>query len=100
MQIDDDEVVGGGYESADEQQFSSETASSYSSDVSASSEPLQKRNKRKAYVPRGACNVLVPAGVDLFEPEYDPFPGPSSGILFALKYHIFDSMKCNGCKEQ
>ncbi|VDK84661.1 unnamed protein product [Litomosoides sigmodontis] len=65
-----------GYELLDEH-LSGETAD-YSSDASVSSAPLRRRNKRKAYVPRGACSVLVPAGVDLFEPEYDPLPGPSS----------------------
>lgn len=75
MQIVVDEV---GYELLDEH-LSGETAD-YSSDASVSSAPLRRRNKRKAYVPRGACSVLVPAGVDLFEPEYDPLPGPSSGI--------------------
>ncbi|KAM3725993.1 PWWP domain-containing protein 2A [Dirofilaria immitis] len=65
-----------GYELLDEH-LSGETAD-YSSDASVSSAPFRRRNKRKAYVPRGACSVLVPAGVDLFEPEYDPLPGPSS----------------------
>lgn len=69
-----------GYELLDEH-LSGETAD-YPSDVSVSSASLRRRNKRKAYVPRGACSVLVPAGVDLFEPEYDPLPGPSSGISF------------------
>uniref|UniRef100_A0A8R1XTW9 PWWP domain-containing protein n=1 Tax=Onchocerca volvulus TaxID=6282 RepID=A0A8R1XTW9_ONCVO len=71
-----------GYELLDEH-LSGETAD-YSSDASVSSAPLRRRNKRKAYVPRGACSVLVPAGVDLFEPEYDPLPGPSSGSARGL----------------
>lgn len=71
-----------GYELLDEH-LSGETAD-YSSDASVSSTPLRRRNKRKAYVPRGACSVLVPAGVDLFEPEYDPLPGPSSGSARGL----------------
>ncbi|EJD75023.1 hypothetical protein LOAG_17748 [Loa loa] len=71
-----------GYELLDEH-LTRETAD-YSSDASVSSAPLRRRNKRKAYVPRGACSVLVPAGVDLFEPEYDPLPGPSSGSAKGL----------------
>ncbi|VDN17522.1 unnamed protein product [Gongylonema pulchrum] len=64
-----------------EEHFSCESAS-FSSDASTCSVPLPKRNKRKAYVPRGACSVLMPAGVDLFEPEYDPVP--SGGTTNAL----------------
>uniref|UniRef100_A0A0R3S4S3 C2H2-type domain-containing protein n=1 Tax=Elaeophora elaphi TaxID=1147741 RepID=A0A0R3S4S3_9BILA len=79
-----------GYELLDEH-LSGETAD-YSSDASVSSAPLRRRNKRKAYVPRGACSVLVPAGVDLFEPEYDPLPGPSSGSAKGL-YNIQPSHK-------
>uniref|UniRef100_A0A914ZEK4 PWWP domain-containing protein n=1 Tax=Parascaris univalens TaxID=6257 RepID=A0A914ZEK4_PARUN len=30
-----------------------------------------RTNKRKAYKPREACNIVMPAGVDPFEPEYD-----------------------------
>ncbi|VDM96313.1 unnamed protein product [Thelazia callipaeda] len=55
------------------------SAGGYSPDTSMTSALFRQRNKRKAYIPRGACSVLVPAGVDLFEPEYDPLPGPSSG---------------------
>lgn len=84
LQIVVDEV---GYELLDEH-LSAETAD-YSSDASVSSAPLRRRNKRKAYVPRGACSVLVPAGVDLFEPEYDPLPGPSSGILLKTSLSHF-----------
>ncbi|VBB32693.1 unnamed protein product, partial [Acanthocheilonema viteae] len=81
-----------GYELLDEH-LSGETAD-YSSDASVSSAPLRRRNKRKAYVPRGACSVLVPAGVDLFEPEYDPLPGPSSE--YHLKLCVLSSSLING----
>lgn len=40
--------------------------------------PTPVKNKRKDFTPRGAYSVMVPAGVDPFEPEYDPVPGPSS----------------------
>ncbi|VDM23687.1 unnamed protein product [Toxocara canis] len=33
--------------------------------------PPVRANKRKAYKPREACNIVMPAGVDPFEPEYD-----------------------------
>lgn len=40
--------------------------------------PAPVKNKRKDFTPRGAYSVIVPAGVDPFEPEYDPVPGSSS----------------------
>lgn len=73
LQIPDDT----GYESAHEHACNEKV--DYISDASTSSEPVPKKNKRKAYVPRGACSVLVPAGVDLFEPEYDPLMSIASG---------------------